>query len=169
MRPLTWIIIGALVGAPAYAIERLIISDLQIISHESQLYVPILMFLSAAVMAGIIIGIIGLWKLCNARKAKNDPTFYDERPVSMTRQTIYALFPILDLYAAYKIKKFWALFLILIAFGTVLVTAFYFLQDIIGFSDDIFFPIPFEMLVTVLLVREWSRRWNKKFETSVMN
>ena len=80
-----------------------------------------------------------------------------EGPVDLTTQTIYAMIPFLDLYAAYKIKKFQWYFVISFGMGLV-----------IGFTLGILLPSPlsviFSLLLTigfdVYLIRRWTKEWN---------
>src|SRR5438445_525154 len=83
-----------------------------------------------------------------------------EEPVNITRQTIYAIIPILDLYAAYKIKKFWWYVVIMlgiglgVSFGIKMV-----LPDPYSFFLEEVFTIP----IAVYLIRKWSKKWNERF------
>ena len=111
-------------------------------------------------------------------------------PVSLLRQTIYCCIPILDIYAAYRVKKLRKYFLIMLPIGFVLGTvdstlfpeygwedvddaasSFLFL-DYVKFADD---PIRLPALIAyqgglillaIFLVRRWSKQWNRKFENS---
>ena len=110
-----------------------------------------------------------------------------EEPVSLTRQTIYCIIPILDLYAAYRVKSLRKYLVIMLAVGIPL-----------SIVDSYLFPMPeinenmndmevFEamtygyttervavmiaeqiglILLAIYLVRRWSKKWNKKFEGS---
>lgn len=110
--------------------------------------------------------------------------------VSLTRQTIYVFIPILDLYAAYHIKKLrWYLgIMILVGLGltgissTVTTTPEYD-QDkimtidgqpnwgylILGENPEIAIGMivlhqGVSFAVAVYLIRRWSKDWNKQFE-----
>ena len=97
-----------------------------------------------------------------------------KEPVSIKRQTVYALVPFLDLYAAYKIEK---LILYLIIMIGITLASFIF---------EIVFPVPhidkatletiassYIVIVTqvltiplaVYLIRKWSKKWNAKLKT----
>jgi len=111
--------------------------------------------------------------------------------VSLVRQTIYCFIPILDLYAAYKIKKLrWYLLIMLLvgiplslglelAFPTTMPDdydkifmenqeidwGYIFLGD--TSEDEIILGIIFQVVVlalAVFLIRRWSKNWNKQFE-----
>ncbi|MCH9658759.1 hypothetical protein K0U27_08760 [archaeon] len=110
-------------------------------------------------------------------------------PVSLTRQTIYALIPIIDLYAAYHIKKLRWYLLIMIGLGFAMMTV----SELINPSDwetqigldaeydessmmmgddaDYYTDIALfivstaiEIGIAVYLIRRWSKEWNEKFQ-----
>ena len=85
-----------------------------------------------------------------------------DEPVSLIRQTIYALIPILDLYAAYKIEKFRWYFVIVLAVAIPVSIA---TEALIPFPFNLAIEIPVELAVSVYLIRRWSKEWNKKFES----
>ena len=111
--------------------------------------------------------------------------------VSITRQTIYVFIPILDLYAAYHIKKLrWYLgIMILVGLGlsglssAIVPTSEEYDEDkimtidgqlnwgylILGENPEIAIGLivlhqGVSFAVAVYLIRRWSRDWNKKFE-----
>ena len=111
-----------------------------------------------------------------------------DEPVSLTRQTIYCLIPILDMYAAYRVKRLRWYLLIMLSVGFVVGTidtnlfpeyvwedfddaasSFLFL-DYIKFADDpIRIPLLLayqagSILLAIFLVRRWSKQWNKKYQ-----
>ena len=86
----------------------------------------------------------------------------EKKPVSLKRQTIYALIPFLDLYAAYKIEKFRRFFVIILATSLPLSLAIRAL--ILPFPYNFAIEIPIELAVAVYLIRKWSKEWNAKFE-----
>ena len=83
-----------------------------------------------------------------------------KQAVSITRQTIYAIIPILDLYAAYKIEK-------LIKFVVIILG----LDIVVGLGFVILLPFPYSWIapefilvpLAVYLIRKWSRKWNEQF------
>ena len=108
-------------------------------------------------------------------------------PVSLTRQTIYCLIPILDIYAAYRVKRLRRYLLIMLPIGGVLgytdsqvfpeyvweetedmLSSFFYL-DYVRYADDpfrLFTLIIYQfgvVLLAIYLVRRWSKQWNKKF------
>ena len=108
-------------------------------------------------------------------------------PVSLTRQTIYCIIPILDIYAAYRVKRLRRYLLIMLpigfALGLVDSTVFpdyvweefddfsssMLYLDYVRFADDpirLFTLIIYDVglvLLAIYLVRRWSKQWNKKF------
>ena len=110
-----------------------------------------------------------------------------EEPVSLTRQTLYCLVPILDMYAAFRVKRLRRYLLIILSVGAVLgyvdttvfpeyvwedfddfVSSFLFL-DYVKYADD---PIRLPLLIVyqvgayllaIYLVRRFSKQWNSKF------
>ncbi len=101
-------------------------------------------------------------------------------PVSLTRQTIYSILPVLDLIAFYKIKHL-RKYLLIVYVGIVgVVSTVYSMiltPDSWSFStnydpDWIFDPIYWilhipmigiTMLIQIYLVRRWSKKWNAQF------
>jgi len=87
-------------------------------------------------------------------------------PVSIKRQTIYAIIPILDAYAAYKIKKLIMYIVIMVVIGMVIgvsseLTGFDYAQSLPTPVDEVvweFFLIP----LAVFLIRKWSKDWNQQ-------
>jgi len=86
--------------------------------------------------------------------------------VSIKRQTIYAIIPILDAYAAYKVKKLIMYIVIMIVIGMVIgvsseLTGFDYAQSLPTPADEIvweFILIP----LAVFLIRKWSKDWNQQ-------
>lgn len=102
-----------------------------------------------------------------------------EEPVSMTRQTIYAMIPILNIYAAYKIRRLFRYILIMwimVGIPIGLIGGIFFpydenfeviADDGFGFYDtnEIIFIIVSNVGVTLLgiyLIRRWSAQWNAR-------
>jgi len=71
--------------------------------------------------------------------------------VNVTRMLIYSFIPILALYAAWRIQKFWILAII----GYVL-----------GFSTGLIIPFPYYLLVSipisVIIIRYFAKKYNEK-------
>jgi len=111
--------------------------------------------------------------------------------VSLTRQTIYAFIPILDLYAAYHIKKLRWYLLIMIATGIVIGTITsviapesqeYDPERLVSFDGNIDWGYAIlgenpglslaiiianqaiSLAIAVYIIRRWSKEWNKNFE-----
>ena len=110
-----------------------------------------------------------------------------DEPVSLRRQTIFAIIPILDIYASYRVKRLrrYLLISVLVGIGIGIVNYVMFpipeLDDapkdieIFGMSDygyDTNHIVAFIVqeigfiLFVVYLIRHWSKEWNKKFENS---
>ena len=113
-----------------------------------------------------------------------------EEPVSLLRQTIYCFIPILNLYAAYKIRRLRRYLLIMIFLVEVPISIIgsityqfvscYYLVG--GFVDELV-PRPsiaFDcvapeifiiatsigpILIAIYLIRRWSAQWNLRFST----
>jgi len=99
-----------------------------------------------------------------------------KEPVSIKKQTIYALIPFLDLYAAYKVEKFTLYFAIIVPITIG-----------VSYALEMVFPVPdidrltleaFSSLslfynsiatyaittpLAVYLIRRWSKKWNERF------
>ncbi len=105
-----------------------------------------------------------------------------DEPVSLMRQTIYAIIPILDIYASYRVKRLrkYLLIMILVSIGIGIAHYAAFPSLAVNeFSDEMppqFFDMSFMavwlaetiggILLAVYLIRRWSKQWNKKFESS---
>lgn len=107
-----------------------------------------------------------------------------EEPVSLLRQTIYCFIPIMDIYAAYRVKRLrWYLIIMLLGVGvpTSIIASVMFPPDeslIEGFANVMMFYYGtndgrFEfsvishvatILVAIFLIRHWSHKWNEKFQ-----
>ena len=101
-----------------------------------------------------------------------------EEPVSLLRQTIYCLLPILDMYAAYKIRRLRRYLLIMIFLvGIPLsiissVSVSYVMlagtESFTPFLENIPLLISLasyvgSILIAIYLVRKWSKQWNLRF------
>lgn len=110
-------------------------------------------------------------------------------PVSMFRQTIYCLIPILDLYAAYHIKKLRMYLLIMIITGLAMSVV----GEVVNpsglsdqsttssdeinpdFGETVFGSSPETSIaimivdtaiayaIAIYFIRKWSRKWNEQF------
>jgi len=108
-----------------------------------------------------------------------------DEPVSLMRQTIYCLIPLLDIYAAYRVKRLRKYLIIMILVGIPVSMAdsaifpdtdatlegflqfftFYIGVDTNHFVASIIIWIG-TVLLAIYLIRRWSKIWNKKFENS---
>jgi len=100
--------------------------------------------------------------------------------VSLTRQTIFVLIPVLDLIAFYKIKKL-RKYLLIVYLGVVGIASTAYSMVVTpeswAFNDNydpnfmmdpeswaLTFPmIAITYAISIYLVRKWSREWNEKF------
>ncbi len=96
---------------------------------------------------------------------------------SVTRQMIMVIFPILDLWASYRIQKLRLYLLIfLLGFGILWVVT-----DMAIYGDEFFdedaslipdtssiiiyiLEIAIEIIIAMILIRKWTIEWNKKVE-----
>ena len=100
-----------------------------------------------------------------------------KEPVSIKRQTVYALVPFLDLYAAYKVRKFILYFTIIVP---ITIGVSYALEMVFPISDigrltlETFSALSYNSIATcaitipiaVYLIRNWSKKWNEKLKTT---
>ena len=105
-----------------------------------------------------------------------------DEPVSLMHQTIYCIIPILDIYAAYRVKRLRKYLIIMILVGIPVSIAdsvifpdtdktfdgflqfltFYYGTDTNHFAVSIVKWIG-TVLLAIYLVRRWSKQWNRKF------
>ncbi len=105
-----------------------------------------------------------------------------DEPVSLMRQTIYCFVPILDIYAAYRVKVLRKYMIIMILVGIPVSIAdsvifpdtnktfegflqfltFYYGIDTNHFVASIIIWMG-TVLLAIYLVRRWSKQWNAKF------
>jgi len=103
--------------------------------------------------------------------------------VSLTVQTIFCIIPILDMYAAYRIKKlrkYLAIMILVIALPVTIASSVFlptndeFLEGFVnllifyyGVDDDQFmFSVGTQIgtiLFAIFLIRRWSKQWNSQF------
>ncbi len=105
-----------------------------------------------------------------------------DEPVSLMRQTIYCFIPILDIYAAYRVKVLRKYMIIMILVGIPVSIAdsvifpdtdktfegfLHFLTFYYGIDTNHFVASIIIWMGTVVLaiylVRRWSKQWNAKF------
>ena len=91
------------------------------------------------------------------------------QPTSIKRQTIYAIIPLLDMYAAFKVKKFWFYFLIMIGVSILIIPLDeleIFPQTVLEswlVNEAIVLPI------SVVIIRIFSKKWNQQFSENQIN
>ena len=85
--------------------------------------------------------------------------------VNINRQTIYAMIPFFDWYAAFKVKKFWMFILIIFGVGIAIIPIDEFvLSNQEPYSTLIYYVI--EIPIAIFLIRRWSQKWNQQFDGS---
>ena len=98
----------------------------------------------------------------------------DKKPVNVWLQMIFAVIPILDIFASYKIQKL-KLGLLIFWVGGILIQI---IQFFVFFGEEyyvsfgefearlpesvVLFTILF-VILKVIVMREWSNKWNKSF------
>ncbi len=107
--------------------------------------------------------------------------------VSLTIQTVFCAIPILDMYAAYRIKKlrkYLALVIFVIAIPVSITSAIFLpvedeglegFRNVMTFyygidGDQFIYSVGVQIgtiLFAMFLIRRWSNRWNTQFDTSV--
>ena len=87
-------------------------------------------------------------------------------PVDIKRQTIYSVIPILDMYAALKIRKFWIYSLIMMGISVAIVplNEFEIIPQV--FPENVLFQEIILIPVAIVLIRLFSRKWNNQFSES---
>ncbi len=88
-----------------------------------------------------------------------DPT---RQEVNVTRMMIYSVIPFLDIYAAWRIQKFWVIAVIQILVGSG-----------VSFPIEEFFPSPFgyiisfipSIIIGIYLTRFFARKYNEKIKS----
>lgn len=106
-----------------------------------------------------------------------------EEPVSMIRQTIYCFIPVLDIYAAYRVRRlrrYLLIMLLIVGIPLVTVDSIMFPSDgdlnpeefvdifLLHYDEPDRFPISLTefvitMLVAIFFIRRWSAQWNQRF------
>jgi hypothetical protein len=88
------------------------------------------------------------------------------KPVDIKRQTIYSVIPILDMYAALKVRKFWIYVLIMV--GIYMAT--YPLDELKilpqTFPENLLIQEVILIPVAIVVIRIFSRKWNEQFSDS---
>lgn len=79
-------------------------------------------------------------------------------PVNINIQTVLALVPIVDFWAAYRIEKFRFWCMLYIGFIALSVS----ISLIIPYPYDVIVGIIIEAPIAVYLMRMWSKEWNAK-------
>jgi hypothetical protein len=78
-----------------------------------------------------------------------------KQKVSVGWQMLFSIIPIVNLWAAYRIEKLLLALLIFIPTNLV-----------IGFLIPFPFSLPIVVIIHVLIMRKWSKDWNKAIDTA---
>ena len=105
--------------------------------------------------------------------------------VSLSVQTIFCLIPIMDMYAAYRIKKFrryMAIMILVMAIPVTIASSIFLPTDeedlVEGFTNLLIFYYGVDdnqfifsvgvqigtILFAIFLIRRWSKQWNMQFD-----
>lgn len=103
--------------------------------------------------------------------------------VSLSTQTIFCIIPLLDIYAAYRIKKlrrYLLIMIVLVGIPLAIIDSAVFPQQETGTRDDFTVGGAFDYelgdvlysvvtwivstLIAVFLIRRWSVQWNNQFQ-----
>ncbi len=92
----------------------------------------------------------------------------EKEPVSVNWQTLFAIIPIIDLWAFYRIEKLRMLILVVIGMFVVsFIVGFAEGLMFLGFSDASTWIMPLIGIgISIYLIRKWSEEWNQKFGKS---
>ena len=87
----------------------------------------------------------------------------NKKPVNVTRMIIYSLIPFLDIYAAWRIQKFWVIAAIqlLVGFGLGFP-----LESLVPYPFGYVFSISISYVTLVYFVRHFARKYNEKINSS---
>ena len=101
----------------------------------------------------------------------------ERKPFSVTRQMIMVIFPILDLWATYRIQKLrWYLLIFLLGFGIFWIAVDWAMYGETFWDEDanifaeksstiIFILVAIQIIVAMIVIRKWTIEWNSKIET----
>ena len=128
-------------------------------------YLISFIFLLAGTITFIVSGIV---YLVDKRKGIKFIAPKNE-PVSIKRQTIYALIPLLDMYAAIKVRKFWLYFLIIMGVSAITIPLDE--LEIIPqtFPESLIINEAILLPIAVVIIRMFSKKWNKQFSEDKTN
>jgi len=95
----------------------------------------------------------------------------EKKPVSVNWQTLFAIIPIIDLWAAYRVEKLGLYIIFIIAMAVVsFIVGFVEGLMFLGFSDASSWIMPLiGVVISIYLIRKWSEEWNEKFQKDSEN
>ncbi|MGI0003767.1 MAG: hypothetical protein ACREAX_00575 [Candidatus Nitrosotenuis sp.] len=90
-----------------------------------------------------------------------------KQPVDVRRMMIYSVIPFLDIYAGWRVQKFWVIFGIVFLVGLVMGALFGVVSktnELPSFTFYLYYilSIGVGILVSLLLVMHYARKYNKK-------
>jgi hypothetical protein len=102
----------------------------------------------------------------------------ERKPFSVTRQMIMVIFPILDLWATYRIQKLrWYLLIFLLGFGIFWIAVDWAMYGEMFWDEDanifaeksstiiFILEVAIQIIVAMIVIRKWTIEWNSKIET----
>ena len=114
------------------------------------------------VTGSITLIVSGIVYLLDKRKGIKFVTPKNE-PVDIKRQTIYSVIPILDVYAALKVRKLWIYVLIMtgISMATYPLDELKILPQ--TFPENVLIQEAMLIPIAIVIIRIFSKKWNKQF------
>ncbi len=119
------------------------------------------------VSGSITLIVSGIVYLIDKRKGIKFATPKNE-PVNIKSQTIYSVIPILDMYAAFKVKKFWIYALIMMGIGTAMIPLDEFEVFPKTFPENVLIQEVILIPVAIVIIRIFLKKWNKQFSDSIV-
>jgi len=127
------------------------------------------LFIVIVFIAGIICLLIsGMVYLVDKKKGIRF-AFPKNEQVNIKHQTIYSVIPFLDMYASFKVKKFWIYVGIIYATGFIIYQIEESFFSIIN-PDSIIYPysvIIYHIInipVSMFIIRKFSEKWNRQYD-----
>ena len=104
-----------------------------------------------------------------------------KEPVNVIMQMIFAVIPILDLYASYKIQKlrlwvliFWVVGGVISWFYSEIIQSGGFLAQFLNNNSDFIYIIDNSIFIIIcaiiqaMVMRKWSKKWNAQINLSIV-
>ena len=137
-------------------------------SSNMDMLIYLLIAMLFLVTGSITLIVSGIMYLLDKRKGIKFVSPKNE-PVNINRQTIYVIIPILDMYAAIKIKKFWVYTLIVLGIGLFTIPL-----DELGifpqtFPENVLIQEAIILPIAIVIIRIFSKKWNQQFSGNSSN